>query len=75
MTPKTATRDKGSMEILDHAVEHGLRVEMLPNGTTMIEWHPGRGTISHSHERHLGEFLAAIIVDGGGRWKLTREDG
>lgn len=74
MIPKTATRDEGSRLILDYAIKHGIEIEMMRNGTSMVVWHPGRQIVSHSHERHLGEFLAAIIVDGGGRWKLTRED-
>lgn len=73
MTPKTATRDEGSAQLLTYAMNHGLTIEMCPNGTTMVIWHPDRRVITHAHERHLGEFLAAIIVDGGGRWKLKRE--
>jgi hypothetical protein len=63
-------RTPGARFILERAKEGHLVIEMCPNGEAMLCYDPDHKVITFASERHLGKFLAALIVDGGGSWRL-----
>lgn len=72
MKPKPEERDEGSKLVFDHAMQQGLKIIMMPNGVAFVSHHANYPGITYNNLRHLGNFLTAIIVDGGGTWELHR---
>lgn len=75
MKPKP--RDEGSKQLLDRAVRNGVDIWIRDNGIAFVDvgstpTESYRG-ITYSNEEWLGNFLIALIVDGGGHWTLRRE--
>jgi hypothetical protein len=74
MKPKRHERNEGSLSQLQSALEHGLHIELYPNGEVGVVCHPQGRVIVFTSELKLGKWLAALIVDGGfGYWKLRKE--
>jgi hypothetical protein len=70
MKSKRGKRDAGARLVPDRTLAGHLTVEMCPNGEAMLCYAPDRKVVVFDDEKALGNWLASIIVDGGGSWRL-----